>query len=329
MIIVTGGAGFIGSNLVRALNARGMSDILLVDNLTDTSKVSNLSGTHVSDYLDKEEFYRLLCSGDTIPGVDAVFHQGACSDTMATDGRYVMHNNFNHSKALFQYCRKHKVQFIYASSASVYGNGEAFAESPANESALNVYAWSKLVFDNFIRSQGDSGFQCVGLRYFNVYGPGEGHKGRMASVAWHFYNQYMESGSIRLFTGTGGYGDGEQLRDFVYVQDVVAVNLYFLDNPSKSGIFNVGTGNCQSFNDVGLAVVNHCRASRGDTEVSLDEAVDNGEITYISPPEALEGKYQSYTCADLELLKKTGYDLGFADVSQGVSSYLGQVESAA
>jgi len=327
MILVTGGAGFIGSNLVRALNDRGIDDVMVVDSLDDTEKITNLSGLTITDFMDKEEFYNLITSRGSINGLTAVFHQGACSDTMATDGKYIMHNNFTYSKALFHYCQQHKIQFIYASSASVYGDGEVFAEDPVNEAALNVYAWSKLVFDNFIRSQKNAGTQCVGLRYFNVYGPGEIHKGRMASVAWHFYNQYSDNAKVRLFTGTGGYGDGEQLRDFVYVQDVVDVNLFYLDNPSVSGIFNVGTGHCQSFNDVALAVINYCRKSRDLSEVNLGEAVNNKEIIYFPPPDALHGKYQSYTCADLGLLRQSGYDQPFHEVSVGVSSYLYRLAS--
>ena len=327
MIIVTGGAGFIGSNLVSALNDRGIDDIMVVDNLENTEKIANLSRLKICDYMDKHEFFDFMRSGKSLDSVTAVLHEGACSDTMATDGRYVLHNNFTYSREVLGFCIRHSAQLIYASSASVYGDGSVFIEEPRYESALNAYAWSKLLFDCHVRAQNDIPVQCAGLRYFNVYGPGEGHKGKMASVAWHFHNQYKDTASVRLFSGSGGYGDGEQLRDFVYVDDVTAVNLYLLDNPEISGIFNVGTGQCQSFNDVALAVINCSRLKAGKPAVSLDDAVSNGEITYIPMPDALQGKYQSYTRADLNNLRSTGYDAEFSSVEQGVSLYLTQLDS--
>jgi len=231
MIIVTGGAGFIGANIVRGLNDRGIEDILVVDNLTNVDKIKNLADLKISDYMDKEEFFEIIANAehcnnvDVMPGlgdVTAVFHEGACSDTMASDGKYVLHNNFTFTKALFHFCRLANAQFIYASSASVYGAGSVFRESPEFESVLNAYAYSKLLFDQYIRRQGSMPKQCVGLRYFNVYGPREQHKGRMASVAWHFRNQFKENGRVRLFAGTDGYADGEQRRDFIYVEDIVS-----------------------------------------------------------------------------------------------------------
>ncbi len=322
MIIVTGGAGFIGANLVSGLNSRGIDDIMVVDNLDNAEKISNLSRLKIRDYMDKHEFFDFMLSGKRFDSVSAVLHEGACSDTMATDGKYVLHNNFTFSRELLAFCIRQSAQLIYASSAAVYGDGKEFVEEPRCESALNAYAWSKLLFDCYVRGQDDIPVQCAGLRYFNVYGPGEGHKGRMASVAWHFANQYRESGKVRLFTGSAGYGDGEQLRDFVYVDDVTSVNMYLLDNPDVSGIFNVGTGQCQSFNDVAQAVINCTRESSGKPAVSLDDAVSSGEITYIPMPDALQGKYQSYTRADLTRLRSTGYDAEFLNVEQGVSRYL-------
>ena len=322
MIIVTGGAGFIGSNIVRALNNRGVNNILVVDNLTNADKVKNLSDLKICDYMDKTEFYQLMVRGIRMEQIEAVFHQGACSDTMATDGQYVLHNNFTFSKAMLGFCEAHKAQFIYASSASVYGSGTTFIEDPQFESALNAYAWSKLLFDDYVRSKDHIGVQCVGLRYFNVYGPRESHKGRMASVAWHFHNQYLESESVKLFEGSGGYENGGQLRDFVYVDDVVEVNLFLLDHPEVNGIYNVGTGQSQSFNDVAISVVNYHRSKRGLEKVSLDQALNNGEIQYIPMPEALIGKYQSYTQADLANLSNTGYSVAFDDVETGVTNYL-------
>ncbi len=326
MIIVTGGAGFIGSNLVRALNQRGIDDILVVDNLTNADKVKNLANLHIGDYMDKHEFADLIASNGDMGEVSAVFHEGACSDTMATDGRYVLENNFTYSKQLFRFCKKHQAQYIYASSASVYGGGTTFIEEQRYESTLNAYAYSKLLFDNFfrhhIRINGETKFQCVGLRYFNVYGPGEQYKGRMASVAWHFYHQYQASKKVKLFTGSGGYADGGQLRDFVSVNDVVKVNLFLLDNPDVSGIFNVGTGRAQSFNDVAIAVVNRCRELNGESKLTFDDAISNGEISYIPMPEALFGKYQSYTCADMSRLKEKDYQSGFDSVETGVFNYV-------
>lgn len=322
MIIVTGGAGFIGSNLVAGLNANGESDILVVDNLSNADKVKNLSGLDIADYMDKQEFRDALTSGRLRGEIRAVFHQGACSDTMATDGRYVLDNNFTYSKELYHFCRENSVAYLYASSASVYGSGTTFVESPEYESTLNAYAYSKLLFDNYLRRQGEHGIQCVGLRYFNVYGPREQHKGRMASVAWHFHGQYRRDGKVRLFEGSGGYGHGEQRRDFVSVEDIVSYNLFLLENPSVSGIFNLGTGNCQSFNDVAMSVINSLRARDGEGAVMLEQAISNGIIEYIPMPDALHGKYQSFTEANLDRLRGTGYDKPFLSVEEGVNRYM-------
>ena len=326
MIIVTGGAGFIGSNIVKGLNDRGRSDILVVDNLENVEKVKNIENLDIVDYMDKTEFFRALETGAGFGKVEAIFHEGACSDTMATDCRYVLENNFTYSKRLFGFCWEHQAQYIYASSASVYGAGRVFVEDKEYESTLNAYAYSKLLFDNFVRHQvsthGETPFQCVGLRYFNVYGPRERHKGTMASVAWHFYHQYQKQRKVKLFSGSDGYENGGHLRDFVNVEDVVGVNLYLLDHPEVSGIYNVGTGQCHSFNDVAIAVVNRCRTINGQPTLSLEEAIDCKEIDYIPMPEALHGKYQSYTCADITRLRDQGYDKDFYDVPTGVSIYV-------
>ena len=326
MIVVTGGAGFIGSNIVKALNRKGITDILVVDNLSNAEKVANLSKLVIRDYMDKHEFLEFVKSGNAFDRINTVFHQGACSDTMATDGKYVLHNNFTYSKSLLHFCQKHKAQFIYASSASVYGSGSEFAENRENESALNAYAWSKLLFDNYIRHLGNHpdnlGIQCVGLRYFNVYGPGEFHKARMASVAWHFNIQYREKQVVDLFAGTDGYQNGEQLRDFIYVDDVVNVNLYFMNHPDINGIYNVGTGRAQSFNQVALAVINFHRKRQGKKIIDLQEAVDSRQINYIAMPDALVGKYQNYTEADLARLRSVGYEEDFDHIENGVNKYL-------
>src|SRR5436189_2503358 len=241
--VVTGAAGFIGSNLVKALNARGESRILAVDDLTDADKFRNLVDCDIADYVDKNEFLSRLGDGDFDDDIAAMLHQGACSDTMATDGRYMLANNYRYSVRLLEHCQDNDIPFLYASSAAVYGAGATFAEDRANEAPLNVYGYSKSLFDRYVRrTLPERTAQIAGFRYFNVYGPREAHKGRMASVAFHFHDQYLETGKVRLFEGSAGYEAGEQLRDFISVEDVVRVNLFFLDDPRISGIFNVGTG---------------------------------------------------------------------------------------
>jgi ADP-L-glycero-D-manno-heptose 6-epimerase len=309
MHIVTGGAGFIGSNLVRMLVEHTGDDIIVVDDLSDGHKFANIADLDVADYIDKDEFIeRLQSEGSFVDGIDSVFHQGACSTTTEWDGEYMMRNNFTYSKYLLHHCLEHNIPFIYASSAAVYGGAREFSESPVNELPLNVYGYSKLLFDQYVRRIDlKKRQQVVGLRYFNVYGPREQHKGSMASVAFHFNNQIRADGEVRLFEGSGGYGDGEQLRDFVFVDDVCATNLWFLQHRDASGIFNVGTGRAQAFNDVANAVIDwHGR----------------GRIRYIPFPEDLEGAYQSYTQADLRLLRQAGCDVEFLDVATGVSRYL-------
>lgn len=326
MIIVTGGAGFIGSNLVKGLNQRGLDNILVVDDLTDGNKVRNIESCQIEDYMDKGEFLKRIQQGLDFGGPSAIYHQGACSDTMESDGRYIMETNYEYSKSLFRYCGEHSIPFIYASSASVYGGGETFKESPEHEQALNAYAYSKLLFDRYVRKNRSlSESQVVGLRYFNVYGKGEEHKGRMASVAYHFFNQYHDQGYVNLFAGSGGYANGEQLRDFVWVKDVVDVNLHFLEHPEDGGIFNVGSGRAQSFNDVATTVLN---SLEGVTK-STKEWVAESKIRYIPFPEALVGKYQSYTRADLTNLTMSGdYNKNFATVEEGVKQYVQELSAA-
>jgi ADP-L-glycero-D-manno-heptose 6-epimerase len=320
--VVTGAAGFIGSNLIRALNARGETDILAVDDLAHGDKFRNLADCDIADFLDKEDFLGRLARGDFGGAIDVVFHQGACSDTMETDGRYMMENNYRYSVALLDYCLEDEVPLMYASSAAVYGAGTSFREERKFEAPLNVYGYSKFLFDQVVRRRiGDAATQIAGFRYFNVYGPNEWHKGRMASVAWHFFNQYRAEKRVRPFQGSGGYGDGEQRRDFVSVEDVVKVNLHFLDHAELSGIFNVGTGRAQGFNDVALATINACRGAEGTGPVSLDEARQQGMIEYAPFPEALKGKYQSFTQADIGALRRAGYAAPFLSVEEGVARY--------
>ena len=257
MIVVTGGAGFIGSNLVRALNERGREDILVVDDLTDGTKFRNLVDCEIMDYLDKDSFLEHVQWGTELPDdIDAVFHLGACSTTTEWDGRYLMHNNYGYSKALLHYCLDRGIRFIYASSAAVYGGNRDFREERSCEAPINAYGYSKFQFDQYVRRVLPAATsQVVGLRYFNVYGPREMHKGQMASVAWHFHRQAQADGRVRLFRGSGGYADGEQRRDFIFVGDAVDVTLWFASGTEVSGIFNVGTGRSQTFNDVARAVL--------------------------------------------------------------------------
>ena len=323
-IVVTGAAGFIGSNLVRALNARGETNILAVDNLTRADKFRNLVDCEIADYLDKEHFRTALDAGSFDGEIAAILHQGACSDTMQSDGRYLMDNNFSYSSDLLTYCQSESVPLIYASSAAVYGAGPVFSEGPSNEKPLNVYGYSKFLFDQIVRRRWEeNSAQVVGLRYFNVYGPRETHKSRMASVALHCFDQFRESGKVKLFEGSGGYEAGEQRRDFISVDDVVRVNLHFLDHPAKSGIFNCGTGASQTFNDVAVSTINAVRAAQGKQALTLAELKSQGAIEYGPFPPGLKDKYQSFTEADLRALRAAGYTASFSNVQAGVGRYVG------
>ena len=319
--IVTGAAGFIGANLVKALNQCGVTDIIAVDHLAPADKFQNLVDCEIAEYFDKSEFMHLIEGGHFDGSVEAILHQGACSDTMETDGQYMMANNYRYSLSLLDYCLDEEVPFLYASSASVYGGGNVFEESREHEAPLNIYGYSKFLFDQVVRRRlVDANSQVAGFRYFNVYGPREQHKGRMASVAFHHFNQYCATGKVKLFEGCDGYGNGEQRRDFVFVDDVVRVNLYFLER-GGSGIFNLGSGRAQPFNDVAVATVNACRAAEGKPALALADMVAQGIIEYIDFPEALKGKYQSYTQADLTRLREAGYVGEFATVEEGVTQY--------
>ena len=331
MILVTGAAGFIGSNLAHALSARCADGIFAVDNFSRPDKFHNIVGADIADYLDKEDFVERLRRGAFAGKFSAVLHQGACSNTMEQDGRYMMRNNYDYSVALFEFCQQQRIPFIYASSAAVYGGGRVFREERQHEGPLNIYGYSKFLFDQYVRrfwaanGQG-AGSQVVGLRYFNVYGPREQHKGRMASVAFHQFNEFRRDGKVKLFGDYDGYAAGMQSRDFIHVDDVVAVNLFFLDNPGKSGIFNLGTGRAQPFNDIALAVVN---ALRGGTPLTLDEIVRQGLLEYVPFPDVLKGKYQSFTQADMAQLRAAGYDHQFMDVAAGVARYVAWLQSIA
>lgn len=313
MIVVTGGAGFIGANIVKALNARGRDDVMVVDDLRDGTKFVNLADCTLADYLDKDDFLarvKTALRGELtdLPRIDAIFHEGACSDTTEWDGHYMMENNFEYSKVLLNYCEKFGIPFLYASSAATYGGSEIFKEAPEHEKPLNVYGYSKLLFDQHVRSRwNELTTQVVGFRYFNVYGPREQHKGKMASVAYHNHLQIGNGENLKLFGAYGGFDAGMQSRDFVYVGDVVDVNLWFLDNPQASGIFNLGTGRAEPFKAIGEAVI---------------DFYGKGQIDYIDFPEELKGRYQSYTRADISHLRDSGCDVEFKTVAQGVKAYL-------
>ncbi len=341
-IIVTGAAGFIGSNLIAGLNARGVDDIVAVDDLSNGEQFRNLADLQIADYVDADTFYNLFADG-AFGQVDAVFHEGACSDTMESDGKYMMDNNYTVSCGLFEACQEQGVRLLYASSAATYGQPQldaqgrptAFVESPAHEAPLNVYGYSKLLFDQRMRRLLGARLeraapQVAGFRYFNVYGPREQHKGRMASVAFHQFNQFREAGRVKLFGDYGGWRAGEQQRDFVHVDDVVAVNLWFLDHPDKSGIFNLGTGRAQPFNDVATAVVNALQpaAQRADAPLDAVAAAAQGLIEYLPFPDTLRGKYQCYTQADLSALRAAGCHHAFADVQTGVARYMASLAAA-
>jgi len=327
--VVTGAAGFIGSNLVKALNERGETNIIAVDNFKNADKFKNLVDCEIADYMGKEDFLEQVNGGSFDGILKGVLHQGACSDTMESDGRYMMENNYRYSLDVMNHCQSEEIPFLYASSASVYGMGPVFSESREHESPLNVYAYSKFLFDQVMRRRwNERTGQIVGLRYFNVYGQREQHKGRMASVAYHFFNQYQADGYVKLFEGCDGYANGGQLRDFVSIEDVVKVNMFFLDNPNKSGIFNLGTGNAQSFNDVAVATINTLRAAKGDAALTLAEMHQQQLLRYIPFPEQLKGKYQSFTQADVQALRTAGYSDAFLTVEQGTSRYVNHLLKA-
>jgi len=307
-IIVTGGAGMIGSNIIEGLNKSGHNDIIVVDHLKDGEKFRNISDLDISDYYDKKDFISLVRNRNDFGQVDAVYHEGACSNTLEWDGQYMMENNYEYSKVLLHYCLDKKIPFFYASSAAAYGDSTVYKENPDNENPINIYGYSKYLFDQYVRRH-ESSFesQVVGFRYFNVYGPKEQHKGSMASVAFHFNNQIEAGENPKLFEGSGGFDNGEQRRDFIFVGDVVNVNLWMMVHPDVSGIFNIGTGNSQSFNEVANSVINYH---------------GKGEINYIPFPDELKNNYQSFTEADLTKLRTTGFDSSFKTVQEGVKEYM-------
>ncbi len=312
MIIVTGGAGFIGSNLIKLLNQAGHTNIVAVDDLTDGTKFANLVDLDIADYLDKDDFLARVVAGDPFEEwdeIEAIFHQGACSATTEWNGKFVMEVNYDYSKALLHFCIARGIPFIYASSAATYGGrNDNFIEDRRFEQPLNVYGYSKFLFDEYVRRLlPTTNSQIVGLKYFNVYGPREQHKGSMASVAFHLNNQMKAGQNPKLFEGCDGFGNGGQTRDFVYVEDVCKVNIWFWKNAGKSGIYNCGTGRAEPFLNVAEAVVKHH---------------GRGQVEFIPFPDHLKGRYQSYTQADLTKLRATGCDVQFRSVAEGVAEYM-------
>ena len=309
MIVVTGSNGFIGSNLVSELNKTGYNNILGVDDLSKKEQLTNISHCEFEGLIDINEFNERLSRTSLDKNkISHIFHQGACSNTMEWDAEYMIENNYSFSKRLLEFSTKNKIPFIYASSASVYGNGKNFEEKRENENPINLYAFSKYLFDQLVRQYlSKNKTQIVGLRYFNVYGPNESHKGVMASVAYHLHQQLKEGKEVELFEGSGGYKAGEQRRDFIYVDDVVEVNLWFMQNSEISGIFNVGTGKSQTFNEVANSVIDYH---------------GQGSIKYIPFPKELDGSYQSFTEANIKKLRAAGYLENFLDVQSGVKLYL-------
>ena len=312
MIIVTGGAGFIGSNLIKQLNQAGHTDIVVVDDLTDGTKFTNLVDLDIADYMDKDEFIARVVAGDSFAEwneIEVIFHEGACSATTEWNGKFVMEVNYDYSKHLLHFCVDRGIPFIYASSAATYGGrNDNFIEDRRFEQPLNVYGYSKFLFDEYVRRLlPTTNSQIVGLKYFNVYGPREQHKGSMASVAFHLNNQMKDGQNPKLFEGCDGFGNGGQTRDFVYVEDVCKVNLWFWKNGGKSGIYNYGTGRAEPFLNVAEAVVKHH---------------GRGQVEFIPFPDHLKGRYQSYTQADLTKLRATGCDVQFRSVAEGVAEYM-------
>jgi ADP-L-glycero-D-manno-heptose 6-epimerase len=309
MIIVTGGAGFIGSNIIKGLNDKGIKNIIVVDKLRCEDKWKNLVDLKYTDFIDKDIFLDLLFS-KRIRRIHAIIHIGACSSTTEKDSDYLLSNNYLYSKNIFIFCKRYKIPLIYASSAATYGDGSrGYDDHNFDLKPLNMYGYSKKIFDDYVLSNFDKTFQCVGLKFFNVYGPYEYHKKDMASMIFHSYHQIKKSGKVRLFkSDRPDYKDGEQKRDFIYVKDVVKVVLFFLKHKKKSGIFNLGTGISRSFNDLVKATFN-----------SLGKRAN---IEYIDMPLHLKGKYQYFTQAEMNKLRKVGYREPFYTLEEGADDYV-------
>jgi len=309
MKIVTGGAGFIGSRIISKLNDMGSTDILVVDDLREGIKMHNLAEVDIADYIDADDFIERVKVGQDFGQIDVVFHMGACSSTTEWDGQYLMRRNYEYSKELLHWSMKQAASLIYASSASVYGDGsQGFYEDPKAEHPINMYAYSKYQFDQYVRRMlPNTKSQIVGMRFFNVYGPHEAHKGSMASVAFHANNQIKDTGKVRLFGAFANIEAGEQKRDFVYVDDCADVGVWMMSKPDVSGIFNIGTGKAETFNALAQSVI---------------DWHGHGEVEYIDFPDHLKHAYQSFTEADITALRAAGYTAPFRDVREGIFAYL-------
>lgn len=315
MIIVTGAAGFIGSNLIRDLTSKGI-EVIAVDNLTNGKKLKNIFKYPIVNFYDKDDFLSKIKNFEVNDNVEALIHLGASSSTTVWDGKYLLENNYRYSIKLMDWCLQKGIHFIYASSASVYGLGETgFSVSKSIESPINPYAYFKSLFDNYVKNYLNSNkeFQkIVGIRFFNVYGPNEFHKGNMASPIHKFNQQLMNEGSIKLFKAYGGYSDGMHKRDFVYVKDCIKLIYWFLKNQKINGIFNCGTGTTSSFLDVASSLINN---------------FGKGDIKFIDFPDHLKNAYQVYTCADLNDLRKSGYKEEFTSLEKGINDIFNLCDS--
>ncbi|MCH9852118.1 MAG: ADP-glyceromanno-heptose 6-epimerase [Alphaproteobacteria bacterium] len=330
--IVTGAAGFIGANIAIKLTC-GNGDIpcvIAVDDLTQGDKYRNFADCTLTGYYDKDEFLKHIIS-DTLPNpenIAAIFHQGACSDTMESNGKYMMENNYLYSLHLLEWAQKYNIPMLYASSAAVYGGADKFFSTPDNEKPLNIYGYSKLLFDQIVRQKikdKSLTIPIIGFRYFNVYGPRESHKGRMASVPFHHFQQYQKQGYVNLFKGSGGYADGEQQRDFIYIDDVVRANInayhLFAQGHKRQAIVNLGTGSAQSFNALSAGMVNACRHFKNQPELSLEQLQTQKLIRYIDFPDALKGKYQHYTQADMSCFTEEIGRYGVTNITDATRAY--------
>lgn len=310
MIVVTGGAGFIGSCIVRTLNENGINDIVIVDNIASTDKWKNIRNKKFITYYNKGEFLQIL---PKIDGVEAIIHMGAQSSTTEMNFDYLWNNNVEYTKKLWNYCAEKNISFIYASSAATYGSGTNGFDDKGNIDELiplNGYGYSKQVFDQWVKHHATNApKQYVGLKFFNVYGPNEYYKGSMASMVFHGFRQIISDGEIRLFKSCNtNYKDGFQLRDFVYVKDICSVIYWLLEHPNINGLYNVGTGQAQSFYELAIATFN-----------ALD-MVPN--IRFVDMPEHLREKYQYFTQAEMSKLQMIGYTNKFMDVNDGVTDYV-------
>lgn len=312
MIIVTGGAGFIGSALIASLNRRKITDILVVDQLGTDEKWKNLRNLAFADYVEKADLLEMILNKGLDRPIEAIFHLGACSDTTESDASYLLKNNYEYTKILAQWAAGNNVRFIYASSAATYGSGEAgFADAEDRIETLcplNMYGYSKHMFDLWARRNGLLG-KIVGLKYFNVFGPNEYHKGNMRSFIVKAFEQINACGTVRLFKSyESDYADGEQVRDFIYVKDAVEMTLFFLDNLNLGGLYNVGTGQARMWNDLVTAVF----AAMGKEP----------KIEYIDMPDSIRNQYQNFTRAEMAKLRKAGYDRDVMSLEDAIGEYV-------